>query len=143
MGLLDFNLVVLDDIDKFISTLIKKQAASSKLATTDHNIAINIGISIIRSFVLGRKFSLSDFKSIHQALKIKLGENQAIQQLFHELDSIKPQSHGHYHYRGSSMINNHNHNHNQLSSSSSSSTSRHPSHSIQQKQNVLIIKQSG
>ena len=104
LGLLDYNLIVLDDIDKFISSLIK--TVNNK---ADNDLSIKIGISVIRSFVLGRKFSLTDFKLIHSSLQTKLNESQSVQQLFTELNNIKPSHHyGHYHHS----------NNNQLSSSS-------------------------
>ena len=86
LGLLDYNLVVLDDIDKFISSLITSKKAQKSTASA---MAIKIGIAIIRSFVLGRKFTLTDFSQIHRALSSKMSENAAIRQLFEKLENIK------------------------------------------------------
>eukprot|EP01084_Bolivina_argentea_P190941 328024_1 len=59
LGLLDYNLVKIEDIDKFIAQLIIKKRDEK---------AIHVGIEIIRCFVLCRKFSVCDFKCIHDAL---------------------------------------------------------------------------
>ena len=44
LGLLDYNLVVLEDIDKFISTLIKKQAAASAVGGSILSPLIGAGV---------------------------------------------------------------------------------------------------
>jgi len=86
LGLLDYNLVVLDEIDQFISALI---VTKNPQKATASSMAIKIGIEIIRRFVLGRKFSLTDFSQIHKALSTKMNEDAAIRQLFEKLENIK------------------------------------------------------
>ncbi len=59
-------------------------------------MSINIGIAIIKTFALGRKFSLTDFKNIYNSLYSLSNNNQLIQQLFTELN-VYQHTHSHTH----------------------------------------------